>query len=710
MCAAIEAARAGASVILVEDKPRLGGQLVKQTHKFFGSKEQHALVRGIDIAALLSREIEKLPIQVWTSSMAIGFFQDGVVGVTRGNATGKPVGVTGAFAAGYTVGLRPRRIVIATGAYENVLPFPNNDLPGVYGAGAVQTLMNEFGILPGRRVLMVGGGNIGLIVSYQLMQAGVRVVLLVEAAPRFGGYEVHAAKLRRLGVPLLTEHSVLRVSGKTRVERATITAVKNFVPVAGTEFDIKVDTVCIAVGLSPLTEFLWSAGCAMEFVPELGGYVAWHDATMRTSREDIYVAGDASGIGEASSAMVEGRLAGLSAAASLGFYGDDRKRTEEAIRTMHMQLLQLRQGPFGEKARTGKGRLWRMPYEEFVANIVGHEYIENIRRASEGKTEAPPRESPRRGEDSVTHILEPVSGERTGANSVGSVGRAKAVIECFQRIPCNPCVAACKFGAISMGESLVSLPVFDESKCTGCGACLSKCPGLAIFLVKAAPARNTAKKANTRLSLAEVTIPYEFLPLPRVGQRVWAISREGKVIGRARVTKVRVKPAFDRTALVTLEVPSELANDVRHFSAKRPPALEKIAPVRAEVGVSGTGMRSQRRQPNEQSGSVKIGGGPPADGGRQSSGGDNDVLICRCEEIWKGEISRAIDEGNQTFDDLKRILRCGMGSCQGKGCQPLVLDMLAKRLGKSRGEFLPATVRAPARPTLVRILADRRTR
>ena len=81
--------------------------------------------------------------------------------------------------------------------------FPGNDLPGVYGAGAVQTLMNMYGVRPGKSVLMIGSGNIGLIVSYQLMQAGVKVKALVEALPHIGGYAVHASKIRRLGIPIL---------------------------------------------------------------------------------------------------------------------------------------------------------------------------------------------------------------------------------------------------------------------------------------------------------------------------------------------------------------------------------------------------------------------------------------------------------------------------------------------------------------------------
>ena len=164
----------------------LGGQLVKQTHKFFGSEKQFASTRGIHIADRLTSRLEQLPgrVTLLTDATVLGIYEDGVVTADISGTVQK---------------FRPSAVIVATGAYEKTLAFPGNDLPGVYGAGAVQTLMNEYGILPGRRVLMVGAGNIGLIVSYQLMQAGVRVAAILDAAPKIGGYLVHAAKIARMG-------------------------------------------------------------------------------------------------------------------------------------------------------------------------------------------------------------------------------------------------------------------------------------------------------------------------------------------------------------------------------------------------------------------------------------------------------------------------------------------------------------------------------
>lgn len=206
LMAAVTAAEAGASILLIERDGHLGGQLVKQTHKFFGSEKQHASVRGIDIAGLLSRKLAGFSdlASVWTDATAIGLYEDGVLTVEHRGRYKK---------------VRPERIIAATGASEKYLSFPNNDLPGIYGAGAVQTMMNVHGVRPGKRVLMIGAGNIGLIVSYQLLQAGVEVAAIVEGLPAIGGYLVHASKIRRAGVPILTSHTIVRADGKIRLNR-----------------------------------------------------------------------------------------------------------------------------------------------------------------------------------------------------------------------------------------------------------------------------------------------------------------------------------------------------------------------------------------------------------------------------------------------------------------------------------------------------------
>lgn len=351
LCASIEAASQGASVLLVDENLKVGGQLVKQTHKFFGSKHEKAGTRGINIAVDLKKQLEEFEkkdkIKLMLNSTVIGCYESD-------NKTHKFAMVKRKDYDTYLFEVNCKATIFAVGAMENMLLFPGNDLPGVYGAGAVQTLMNVYGVKPGENVLMVGAGNVGLIVSYQLLQAGINVDRVVEAAPFIGGYHVHAAKLRRCGVPIYTSHSIKEVYGKDKVEGAIVVRLdENWQPIPGSEEKIKCDTVCLAVGLTPSTRLLSQAGVEMEFIPEAGGYVALHDDSMMTIKKGIFVAGDSSGIEEASTAMIEGKIAGVSAAYVLGYDKNAKKLKKEYIE----EVKRLRAGPFGKKPRDAKEKI-----------------------------------------------------------------------------------------------------------------------------------------------------------------------------------------------------------------------------------------------------------------------------------------------------------------------------------------------------------------
>lgn len=339
--ASLGAAERGAMVTLVERDGHLGGQLVKQTHMFFGSKEQYASERGFKIAEKLGSEVEAHPkINVLKNATALGYYEGGVVSLE----------LEGRFKT-----VNHRAMILATGAQENTLMFPNCDLPGIYGAGAVQTLMNVHGVVPGNKVAMVGAGNIGVIVSYQLLQAGVEVPVIIEALPEIGAYYVHASKVRRMGVPIHTCHKVLSALGTDRLEKIIYAQIdENWQPVPGTEKELEVDLLCIAVGLTPLTEILFQAGCRMDYVPELGGHVPLRSDTYETSVPGIFVAGDVAAIEEASAAMMEGYIAGMSAAAKLG-YGLDT--FEDDVAEAGKELAGLRSGPAGRHILSGINKL-----------------------------------------------------------------------------------------------------------------------------------------------------------------------------------------------------------------------------------------------------------------------------------------------------------------------------------------------------------------
>ena len=191
LCAAIQAARYGLEVVVFDENARPGGQLFKQIHKFFGSKEHGAKLRGITIGENLLAEAAEAGVQVELNSVVMGIFPEKEVLVHREDRTEH---------------YKADAIIVATGASENAVTFDGWTLPGVIGAGAAQMFMNLNGVRPGNKVLMLGTGNVGLVVSYQLLQAGCEVVALVDAGPRVGGYGVHASKLARTGVPFYLSH------------------------------------------------------------------------------------------------------------------------------------------------------------------------------------------------------------------------------------------------------------------------------------------------------------------------------------------------------------------------------------------------------------------------------------------------------------------------------------------------------------------------
>jgi len=286
LSAGIELGKRGVETLIIDDKHRLGGKLVLQTHRFFGSIDAvYAGTRGIDIATRLEREARSFPsVRVWLQSAALAVFSDRTVGVL---VEGRRY-----------VHVAPDVLLVTSGAREKNLAFPGNTLPGVYGAGAFQTLVNRDLVKPTGRLFIVGGGNVGLIAGYHALQAGIAAVGLVEVMPECGGYKVHRDKLARLGVPIYTSHTVVSANGRDAVGSVTIARVDGaFRPVPGTERSFDCDTLLIAVGLDPVNEFFEKA---------------------REFGLPAFAAGDAEEIAEASAAIFSGKIRGLEVARALG--------------------------------------------------------------------------------------------------------------------------------------------------------------------------------------------------------------------------------------------------------------------------------------------------------------------------------------------------------------------------------------------------------
>ena len=550
MSAALELAESNVNVLLIDDKDRLGGKLVLQTHRFFGSiNAVYAGTRGIDIGARLASRVRELQsVRVWTSSTALAVFSDRLVGVLRD---------------GNYVLVRPRILLTATGAREKALVFQGNTLPGVYGAGAFQTLVNRDLVKASERLFVVGGGNVGLIAGYHALQAGIDVVGLVEALPECGGYKVHRDKLARMGVPIYTSHTVLSANGRDNVESVTIAEIDgDFQPIAGTERTFACDTVLIAVGLDPVNEFTIAA---------------------KKFGLPVHAAGDAEEIAEASAAIFSGRITGRRIALELGVTTEPVP--EEWARTS--KIL---------KSRPGKTHDRVVSNTEVSTNREFHD-------------------------------------SETSNRKDGSEGAIFPIFHCTQEIPCNPCASVCPQGLIHIDESDIRhIPEYIAANigkaCIGCMKCVTICPGLAITLVD----------ARQDPACPMVTIPFEFGEARiQAGETVVVMDVAGEVLGEVPVCEVSAIPSNDRTVLVKVQSPRDIA--------------ERIAGIRVQepwVGESLPDVVEPLR--------------------------DEDI-VCRCERVTAGEIRDLIRNGHRDINEIKILTRAGMGACGGKTCQALILRL-----------------------------------
>ena len=230
------------------------------------------------------------------------------------------------------------------------------------------------------------------------------------------------------------------------------------------------------------------------------------------------------------------------------------------------------------------------------------------------------------------------------------------VIECKQNIPCNPCESACPHHAISIGNPITNLPVVDPEKCIGCGLCVAQCPGQACFLVDM-----SHEEYDT------VTLPYEYYPLPEKDQEVYGLSRDGKYVIKAVVVRIVLTKKNDRTAVIEVKVPKGYGMKVRNISVD--------------------GKRIADEEENKAVDQAAI------------DAIDNDEMyVCRCEEITKAEVIEAVRNGATSVNEVKRLLRTGMGMCQGRNCAKTIERIIAAELKVAPSEVPQATKRGPVRP------------
>ncbi|WP_425245598.1 FAD-dependent oxidoreductase [Streptomyces sp. NEAU-NA10] len=328
LAAALAAAARGVHVVLIDSAVEPGGQFYRQPARGLGARRPEALHHQW-------RTWERLRagLDAHLAAGRITHLSDHHVWCVERESAGRE---SGGFAVHALLGPEQERsvevradgVLLATGAYEKVLPFPGWTLPGVVTAGGAQAMLKGGLTLPGRTAVVAGTGPLLLPVATGLAAAGARVAALVESAdPRsavrrsralaahpakLAEAAGHAARLARHRVPVLARHTVLEAHGRDRVESVTVAALDtDGRAVPGTERHLPCDTLAVGHGLLPHTDLAEGLGCRLD------GPTVRVDEEQRTDVPGVWAAGETTGVGGAGLSLAEGHIAGRSAAAHL---------------------------------------------------------------------------------------------------------------------------------------------------------------------------------------------------------------------------------------------------------------------------------------------------------------------------------------------------------------------------------------------------------
>lgn len=347
LSAALTLAERGLRPTLIDENPAVGGQIYRQTVMTSGTGAIGPSSADGERGQQLRRRMGDVQdkIELLTDTMVWGIFGHKQVAVKCSD--------------GWQM-IQATHLMLATGAYEYVCPFPGWTLSGVMTPGGAQSMIKSMGVRPGKRVLVAGSGPFLLVVAGQLQEAGVEVVGVVEAVRRrdmlrhIGGLLACPAMLRQgwqyiralkqNRVPLLWGHVVTRARGEGLIREVEIAPCdQQWRPVSVGRRTVEVDTLCVGYGFVPRSELASLSGCRMRYADELGGWIPEVDANLQTSVDGVWVAGDGAGVAGSVVAEAEGTLVGLRILAELDqIKTPDLIRTEQRVRARLATLRRFR--------------------------------------------------------------------------------------------------------------------------------------------------------------------------------------------------------------------------------------------------------------------------------------------------------------------------------------------------------------------------------
>jgi len=352
VAAAIEAARAGVEVLLIDENPVDNDMMAMDVPLYFGQRMQPSVRNR---ALMMERVVETNPalaeaheagVDVQLGTYVWGAF---VNGPTVRELPGPMLGLADdrrSWLVGYD------RLIVAAGARDVAIGFPGWERAGAMGANGAVSLLTRYRALGSQRMVIVGSGDLGLRTAALALESGVAVAGIVEVTNAVRGDEEIARSLASRGVPFYTAHTIREARGRVgEIESVVLVQIDgNLKPVPGSEREIACDTVCLALGLAPNVEILHLVGAHLVFDSGLGGWIPELNDQMQTSVPAVFAAGDCTGVhdgmlADPEIARTQGRLAGHVAAESLGAAPGQEAGQRRADITPHIPLPHRGRGP-----------------------------------------------------------------------------------------------------------------------------------------------------------------------------------------------------------------------------------------------------------------------------------------------------------------------------------------------------------------------------
>ncbi len=323
--AAYTAAELGVDVTIIDDNPFPGGQYYRKSPSEFQFENPNDAFSGRKDANAILNKLAHQKIHAIYNTSVWGVFDKHKLALADQERSYE---------------LPTDRVILATGAYDRPFAFPGWTLPGILGAGATLRMIKTQWVFPGKRILLAGLGPLQLALADALVHLGAKVVCVVEAANPYKNWKQlfhiiehpdrmqealgYLYTLRKNKVPILYNHAIIHADGKDQVQQARVAKVDNsgrLIPDPVKQYDV--DAICLGYGLLPSIQLMSAFGCKLHYNPCLGWWVPEHNSMMETSQLGIFVAGDVTNIGGSKVALLEGQIAGLTAAFQLKYINDE---------------------------------------------------------------------------------------------------------------------------------------------------------------------------------------------------------------------------------------------------------------------------------------------------------------------------------------------------------------------------------------------------